>query len=414
MMMESSSTSTPMLSDPFREMLLAVDEEDLPERIRQCAEHLRGEPAFDPKLIERLASKFQMPSGISFPHPMLEKVVRVGLAHIEATFRGDHPKYGTGAYADEIHDGFPPTIIATVDALTLWGFMERAKRLFSYWLNHFVNSDGTINYYGPAISEYGQLLTTAKRLVSRSGDDDWLKQHEGKLALIVNHLREKMHQEGERPSLLKGVPEADEHKREATYFHNNAWVVRGFSDYADLVEQALGRRSEAEKLRKDALALRKLLLDAIEATWSKEPKDWWLPPMLEEHERPQGSVTSNRLGSYTNYRYWLELLSSGVLPRKLMRRLVRARLNGGGQFLGMTRFMGHLDDWTLMEYLDGLWKLGMRKDYLISLWGHIYFHQCEGHLTAYEQVTLPPGRKVADYCLPCQLVAVRAIRRIVP
>jgi hypothetical protein len=97
-----------------------------------------------------------------------------------------------------------------------------------------------------------------------------------------------------------------------------------------------------------------------------------------------------------------------------MRRLVRARLNGGGQFLGMTRFMGHLDDWTLMEYLDGLWKLGMRKDYLISLWGHIYFHQCEGHLTAYEQVTLPPGRKVADYCLPCQLVAVRAIRRIVP
>ncbi len=409
----NSIKPTLMLDDSFREKLLVVDEEDLPEHIRQCAERLHGEPAFDPKFIEHMANKLQLPSNISFPHPMLEKVVRVGLAHIEATFQGDHPKYGTGAYADEIHDGFPPTIIATVDALTLWGLMERAKQLFSYWLNHFINSDGTINYYGPAISEYGQLLTTAKRLVNRSGDSDWLRQHEGKLALIVEHLREKMYQEGERPSLLKGVPEADEHKCEATYFHNNAWVVRGFSDWAELVEQALGRKNEAEKLMKDASALRELLLDAIKATWSKDQKDWWLPPLLEEHERPQGNVTSSRLGSYTNYRYWLELLSSAVLPRSLMERLVKARLNSGGQFLGMTRFMGHLDDWTLMEYLDGLWRLGMRRDYLISLWGHIYFHQCEGHLTAYEQVTLPPGRKVADYCLPCQLVAVRAVRRIV-
>ena len=56
----------------------------------------------------------------------------------------------------------------------------------------------------------------------------------------------------------------------------------------------------------------------------------------------------------------------------------------------------------------GLWTLGRRNDFLYSLYGHICYHQVEGHLTAYEQITLPPGEKTAPYCLPCQLVAGRA------
>jgi len=134
--------------------------------------------------------------------------------------------------------------------------------------------------------------------------------------------------------------------------------------------------------------------------------------MVEPVPRPEGRISASRIGSYANYRYWPELLSSGMLRKELMRALVKARLTGGGQFLGMTRFMDHLDDWPLMDYLEGLWKLGLRDDYRLSLWGHICYHQAHGHLTAYEQVTLPPGRKVADYCLPCQLVAVRAAHRL--
>jgi hypothetical protein len=400
----------PLHGDPFRHKLLRVAEQDLPAQVQACAEPPQGEPAFDPALIAQLASRLELP--FSFPHPMLEKAVRVGLAHIDATFQGDHPKYGTGSYADPIHDGFPPTIIATVDALTLWGRAERAQRLFAYWLRHFVAADGTINYYGPSLSEYGQLLTTAKRLVQRTGDLRWLASHQGPLSSLASHVRALMYAHGTHLSLLRGVPEADEASYQATYFHNNAWVVRGLLDWSDLLAGGLGRGEEARMLRRDALALRQLLLEALHSTWPADPQDWWLPPMLEEHQRPQGFVTANRLGSYTNYRYWPELLSSQVLPRRLMRRLVRARLKGGGQYLGMTRFMAHLDDWPLMEYLEGLWALGLRRDYLLSLWGHIYFHQCQGHLTAYEQMTLPPGRKVADYCLPCQLVAVRACRRL--
>jgi len=394
--------------DTFREELLGTD--DLPERIARCAEPLRDEPAFDPAQIDRLANKIVLPGDMRLDHPVLERVVRVGLAHIETTFQGNHPKYGTGGYAGEEHDTFPPTIIAAVDALTLWGHTERAEELFAYWLQNFVRPDGTIDYYGPSLSEYGQLLTTARRLMERGGHAAWLRQHERPLRRLAGHLVELARGEGQ-PALLVGVPEADERKKPATYFHNNAWVVRGLDDWAYLVDSRLHRSDEAESLRRTARELRRTLLEAVEDAWPKDPEYWWLRPTLEEAPRPE-SITATRLGSYTNYRYWPELLSSGILPHEWMERLVSARLTGGGQFCGTTRFADHLDDWPLADWLEGLWHLGRFDDFRLCLWGHVTYHQAEGHLTAYEQVTFPPGRKVADYCLPCQLVAVRAAAKL--
>jgi hypothetical protein len=65
-----------------------------------------------------------------------------------------------------------------------------------------------------------------------------------------------------------------------------------------------------------------------------------------------------------------------------------------------------------MDYLDGLWLLERQAEYRLALYAHIAVYQAREHLTAYEQISLPPGRKVAPYCLPCQLVAPRAIRRL--
>ena len=398
------------LTDPFRDMLLKTGEE-LPKRIMHCAPLLEGESAFDPEVIDQKAREMRLPSGARFEHPLLERAVRVGLAHIDATFVGDHPKYGVGSYAREEHDSFPPTIIAVVDALTLWGMTRRAQTLFSYWLRNYVREDGTIDYYGPSLSEYGQLLTTAQRLMERGTERDWLNRNEQFLSRLASYLRQRLHEKG-KVQLVTGVPEADERETIATYFHNNAWIVRGFQDWAHLLDQDLKRPDDAKSFGNEAAALRKILLKAIDATWTNDPNDWWLSPTVEPIPRPEGQIIANRFGSYTNYRYWPELLSSSVLPREKMRMIVKARLNGGGQFLGMTRFMNHLDDWTLMEYLEGLWQLGLYDDYRLSLWGHICYHQAQGHLTAYEQVALPPGRKVADYCLPCQLVAVRAAHRL--
>lgn len=309
-----------------------------------------------------------------------------------------------------MHDGFPPTIIAAVDALSAWGLNRRAAQLYRYWLTNFVQEDGTIKYYGPSISEYGQLLHTAALLEQRAGTAGWWADgHKAldRMAEFVLQLQAAAAKEG---NLIAGVPEADTRKDVARYFHNNAWIVKGLRRWADLCErQKASPTTTIAAVRKASAALAKDTLSAVRKTWPVDPADWWLSPQIEPTPRP-AHLTASRIASYTNYRYWPELLSSGLLPAELANRVVDARLAAGGQFCGMTRFAGHLDDWPLAEYLYGLWSLGRKRDFLVSLYGHVAYHQAKGHLTAYEQVSFPPGRPRADYCLPCQLVAARAAR----
>jgi len=399
-----------MREDPAAEMIsgqLSLD------KILALFPRTTGKPAFDPQAIAASAEKLQTRPAVNTGHPLLDASVKIGLAHVDATFRGDHPKYGVGTYAADVHDGFPPTIIAAVDALSAWGRGGRAARLFRYWLANFVRQDGTIAYYGPSISEYGQLLHTAALLEERAGAADWWPDSFKALDRIAEYLLRLRAAAAKEDGLIRGVPEADTSKDVGKYFHNNAWVVKGLRRWADLCERlAASPTTAVPAVRKVAAALAQDTLRAIGRTWPADRSDWWLPPRVEPLSRPE-SLTATRDASYTNYRYWPELLSSGLLPADLARRVVDARLSAGGQFCGMTRFSDHLDDWPLAEYLAALWSLGRKRDFLLSLYGHVAYHQAEGHLTAYEQVTFPPGRPAADYCLPCQLVAARAARLLV-
>jgi len=225
---------------------------------------------------------------------------------------------------------------------------------------------------------------------------------------VAGYLLRLREQAGAADGLLFGSPEADRREDRGKYFHNSAWAARGLSRWAEACE-AVGAspttsvstlRGVAESLAADTLA-------AIGRTWPEDPDDRWLPPRVEPTERCE-SLTGTQVASYTNYRYYPELLSSGLLPREMAERVVEARLTAGGQFCGMSRFEDRLDDWPLADYLSGLWSLGWKDDFLLSLYGHVAYHQADEHLTAYEQVTAPPFREQAPYCLPCQLVAARA------
>jgi hypothetical protein len=397
--------------DPVRAMISGRPDLD---KILALFPRTTGKAAFDPQLIAENVKRLRTTPAIDTGQPFLDLSVKTGLAHIDATFRGDHPKYGTGSYAQDMHDGFPPTIIAAVDALSAWGVNERAARLFRHWLANFVRPDGTIKYYGPSISEYGQLLHTAALLAERAGTAGWWPDGFKALDAVAEFLLRLRAAAVKEDGLISGVPEADTRKDTARYFHNNAWVVKGLRRWAGLCERQKAAPATAiATVRKAAGALAEDTLRAIRKTWPADPADWWLPPQVEPLTRPARLTGAWDVASYTNYRYWPELLSSGLLPADMANRVVHARLSAGGQFCGMTRFAAHLDDWPLADYLYGLWSLGRKDDFLLSLYGHVAYHQAEGHLTAYEQVTFPPGRQAADYCLPCQLVAARAARLLV-
>ena len=373
----------------------------------------RGDAAIDPGIIEANIKKLKTSPDINTGYPFLDLSIKTGLAHIDATFQGDHPKYGVGRYGEADADGFPPTIIAVVDALSSWGLNSRAAELFHYWLMNFVKEDGTIDYYGPSISEYGQLLFTAAILEIRSGGNGWLGDGFPKLNSIAEYLLQLHAAAVKEDGLIAGVPEADTRDQVAKYFHNNAWAVNGLESWATLCDKIKAAPTPSiEVVRSSAQRLRADTLDTIQRTWPDDPGDWWLRARTGNISRPK-CMTDGIEASYTNYRYWPELLSSELLPEDMANRVINARLNGGGQFCGMTRFLDWLDDWPLANYLFALWKLGRKKDFLLSLFGHIAYHQCERHLTAFEQINFPgdpKGSKRADYCLPCQLVAARAGR----
>jgi len=395
-----------MRTDPVAELISGQPDLD---KVLKLFPRTAGQPAFDPQRIAESARRLQTVPAVNTGHPFLDLSVKVGLAHIDATFRGLHPKYGVGTYAADEHDGFPPTIIAAVDALSAWGMNARATELFRYWLTHFVKEDGTFNYYGPSIAEYGQMLHTAALLAERAGKTGWWDDGVKPLHRIADYLL-RLQTAAKDDGLISGVPEADTRKDTAKYFHNNAWAAKGLRRWADTCEQQKeSPPTTIATLRKTAAQLADDTRNAIEKAWPANPADWWLPPRVEPLKKPS-SLTATTEASYTNYRYWPELLSSGLLTPDQANRVVNARLSAGGQFCGMTRFAGHLDDWPLADYLYALWSLGRKNDFLLSLYGHVAYHQAEGHLTAYEQVAFPPGRKVADYCLPCQLVAARAAR----
>jgi hypothetical protein len=289
----------------------------------------------------------------------------------------------------------------------------RAIQLFRYWLATFVRTDGTIAYRGTSLAELGQLLHTAALLADRAGAQGWWQDGFPALNRIAEYLVALRRAAEKEDGLLVGVPEDDEKKKVGKYFHNNAWVARGLQQWANLCERMRAQPTTGvSTIREIARATAEDTLRAIQECWPPDPADWWLPPQVEPLARPR-SLTGTREASYTNYRYWPELLASGILPEDMANRLIDARLSGGGQFCGMTRFEGHLDDWPLADYLYALWRLGRKRDFLLSLYGHVAYHQAAGHLTAYEQVTFPPGRKKAAYCLPCQLVAARAAHLLV-
>ena len=403
-----------LLEDPVRKLFPGPPDLD---RILTLFPRTTGEPAFDPALIARNVKQLRSRIRIQTGHPLLDLSVQTGLAHIDATFQGDHPKYGVGSYAHEMHDGFPPTIIAAVDALSAWGIHDRATQLFRCWLVNFVRGDGSINYYGPSISEYGQLLHTAALLEERAGPAGWWQEGFPALDRIANYVLQLREAANREDGLISGVPEADTREETGKYFHNNAWVAKGLQRWVGLcLRQNASPRTPIATVRQVAADVARDTLRAVQQTWPADPSDWWLPPgtgPLAQKPLRLNGAGSSVLSAYTNYRYWPELLSSGLLPQEMANRVVEARLSAAGQFCGMTRFRDWLDDWPLAEYLTGLWSVGRKQDFLLSLYGHVAFHQAEGHLTAYEQVSFPPGTKRADYCLPCQLVAARSARLIV-
>lgn len=362
---------------------------------------------------------FSCGMSIRVPEPRIEDACRASIIRSLITYVGPHPKYGHGAYGRDEHDSFPPTTISMGRCLLEWGYFDKAKELLGYFLSKLVKEDGTIAYYGPAVSEYGQVLEVVATCTRRTGDRDWLRTHRASIDRLCNHVlteREASKQKNAKDSLgyglIWGSPEADTRDQRNFYFSGDAWCWRGLLELGRLYAE-LGRASSdgamAERgkaLIKEAEAYREDIMKSIGRSILSNCAPPFLPPVAG-FDKPFPTMTADTFASYTNYRYWLEMISAGLLDDELTDMIITYRTARGGELLGMTRFAGQLDDWPYGDYAYGILARDRVAHYLLGYYAHMAHHVTRGTFTAYEQVPIRGAESrdfVADHCVPSQLV----------
>jgi len=352
------------------------------------------------------------------PEPRLQDAGRAGILRAMITGTGLHPRYGAGAYRASWHDTFPPTVLHLAWCLMEWGFLKEAAAWLGHYLLCFVKDDGTFDYYGPALSEYGQMLALSARCVTLTRDERWLQRHRTPLERIGNRLLleraascQRCAPETPHYGLLWGAAEADTCDDRNYYFSGDLWCWRGLLEMGHVLIKA-GLLQTGERWLSEAHAYQRDILTALDRVFRRDTAPPFLPPVAGEGW-PFTRMTEDIFASYTNYRYWLEMLSAGLLPREMADSIIDYRVSHGGEVLGTTRFLGHLDDWPYAHYAWGLLSAGRISHYLLGFYGHLAHHQTPGTFTAYEQVPIRgDGRRdyAADYCLPVQVVTPLMLR----
>jgi len=327
-----------------------------------------------------------------------------------------HPRYGVAAYTEARSDGFPPTTLAMVSALLACRHTAEARELLAYYLDRFILADGRIDYYGPAISEYGGLLSLAVEACRANAQGpSWFADIAAPVWRIQTYLarcRDRwVSTVDPQYGLIMGSPEADTRSDAGAFFHNNMLVWRGLSDIAPVWRELefTPRALEADYLAHD---LSRRLQRAIAA--SRHPGR----PLPTRVDRPETFTRFDESGeaAYANYRYYPEMLESGFLAREDAMGIVEARERWGGQQFGMTVFSfpewgRSFDDWPICSYARGLLELGETERFLTVLRGHAKHHHTQDTFTAYEAVQRDgdPRRACTDWCVPAQLALPRML-----
>lgn len=352
------------------------------------------------------------------------------------TYVGDDPRYGILVYARDEHRGFPPTTLSFVECLADWGALALAKRLLDRYRDDYVRDDGSFCYYGPAVSEYGQMLALIVRCWELSDDDDWLAGWLPKARAIAELLRAKWlaAREAFAPDhpchgVIHGLPEADFTSTNTVghYYSGAAWAWRGFVSLGRAL-QRLGETAEAQRLLADAVEMKNDIVASVRRTLRQDIEPPFIPD-LAERTRPYKHLTEDRDAYYANYRYYPELLSAGLLDEETAMLIREFRRQRGGECLGTTRIAERLDDWPASHWAWALMELGLRDQYLLLFYGHLAHHLSKGTYSAYEQVQIDPASRrgslfrrsfalgekpvrmeVADHCIPAQLTTPRMTR----
>ena len=393
----------------------------------------RGEPKAEEFYRELLKvheywSKILSPSAkINVPEERVSDLCLHSLIRGIITRIGDHPKYGVWeggkGYGGSEHDGFPDTFTSSVTCYLEWGLFEYAKRYLNNYLSEFVREDGSIEYRGPEIGQYGRMLATIAKYYYYTKDYKMLLKHERKISGIVDLLlslrKEALKLPLEDPSygMIRGWCEADSwmfkdpYSYNLPYYSNSTEACRGFYDLGRAwieIGKEISRKELVEKgeeLIREAGALKKDILLSIERSilYNFDPPH--LPGVAgakEPYDITRKSEPWTKVG-IINGRCYCEMLYSGILPKWMVEMIIRYQRKHNGTILGIPAGGGEMHGFTAVGYGYGLLQHDLIREFLLyyALMAHMY---TRGTFTAQEYTNVDrSSQNFGPYCVPSQL-----------
>ncbi len=219
------------------------------------------------------------------------------------------------------------------------------------------------------------------------------------------------------------------------YFSSSMWCWRGMVELGTLLaDYPAVVTPDAARLASDLLAEAPRLKADIDAAVSASCVTnasghvTFVPAAVAPtgtKPTPYASMTTDTLASYSNFRYYAEMLSSGALDAPTATALMDFREEHGGTLSGMTRYSDHLDDMPADGYAVGALEADRLQSFLLLLYGHAANYQGRGSFFSTEQQSLYAdalrtswraslGEVQADFCVPSQtLVALMTALQLV-
>ena len=349
------------------------------------------------------------------PHDFLKNAVLSSFVNAFITQYNGAIRYGATRYyhdAERTAESFPPTIFTMFEACRFFGLQSEGERFFAHFLTNFVSDDGEIHHRGngASLSEHGMLLECAA-----NASNNFQTAHKDKINAVASRLYKFI----EKNELISCCPEDD--LRDYPYhqwFSCNLWVVRGLLEYQKIVPA-----SEAQQKQLAAFAAE---VNSICRKSAIQTADGLFVPPYPGYDEPFKDMNDfidfvegtdiHSVCSYTNYRFYPEMLSSRVLDNDLVKEIIKFRKARGGDFYGATAFRIFrdyqpyrycIDDWPLYNYLKGLADCGDEDEFIRILAGHMAMHQSRTTFFA-------PEMSFRDYldsthCIPSQMLVPLAI-----
>lgn len=381
-----------------------------------------------------------MAGGTQFalPHADITTGLRAMMANLFLTFSGDHGHYGHRYYGREIHDNFPPNYLYAAETCHALGYTERAWGMVRHLLLYGVDGQGRFYYrqglrdwLGASGSEYGRLFWLLERLHLSAPDVYQLEKHADVLERMGDYLLDQVHPHEGGRQLLMMCAEADTRSRIHAYASNNLWGAVGLRALGRLLARL--ERLRAERYANAAQRLQKDIREALDEERIDSPYGplvpfqigyTALPWTLSQCALPEtegdtafadyfsqldfdAAIETGQdysENTYANYRYYGEMLSSGLLAPEEEDAILALRAARGGEVLGMSRLYERLDDWPADNYARHLLQTDRLDKYLLLYYAHILYHGNLDTGVYYEQVTMD-GAVFAPDCVPSALLA---------